>query len=1417
MDPSKYKVAQLKELLQKKQMSTQGTKIELLARLQEADPEGDWMQDIESGEASGLQPSVTEYEVSHTTRPQENRDDAGPEVSDVQRELEYMRRERALMEREMRLLERENRMLRGSSVSREGTIPGTEMPARVNIKAVSELLSEFNGSEGVFRNWEKQAKLLIATYQLDDKSAKIMLGMRLKDKALEWFPSCPVHIELSVEELLSKMRKMYDHKESKLKLRKQFEERVWKSEETFSSYYHEKIIMANRVPIEEEEIVEYLVDGISNMQLRNQAKLQNFGSKFDLLTAFETIRLEEVKSQSAREMKGQNKEQKEIRAFSKIAVTKEATKELPMKKARCYNCSKTGHISKDCRLPKREKGACFKCGEKGHTISECKNKVESEQVANVSTKFDDEDFQEIVILKRNDTVGNFEIKVDALFDTGSPITFIKEKFIPKCFSKTNNLNSYCGINNSKLEMVGTITLDVMCDRLNAVGVQIYVVDNNTMSASMIIGRDLIKKFNVNLTIVNKSERVEEELEILNINVGENDNISERLNINSEIAYEEKTKLVEMFEKEYVQPERPIEPKVNAELTLRLFKVQPFHFSPRRLSYMEKDCLRKLVDELLAKGIIKESDSEYASPVILVPKKNGEFRLCIDYRTLNKYIAKDNYPIPVIEDQINVLKNKRYFSILDLKDGFYHIRMAEESMPYTAFVTPFGQFEFTKMPFGLKSAPTRFQKFVNEIVDSLIRSGDALVYIDDFLIATETIEHHLNILRQVFWLMVDNKLMLRVDKCKFLFTKIEYLGYSITSKGISPTDDGIKAIIEFPVPQSVRNVQSFLGMCSYFRKFIEGFSVIAKPLYDLLKKDAIFKFTDIELNYFEKLKSKLIIAPVLAIYDPQDLTELHCDASSHGFGAVLVQRKRDHKLHPIFYFSKRTTPSESKFHSFELEALAIIYALRRFRVYLFGIPFKILTDCNALKLTFQKKDINPRISRWAMELQSFDYTVEHRPGDRMKHVDALSRSFSICIVEDNPFEYNLSVCQSQDEKIKELCKELEQNESPLFEMRNGLIYRKRKDHLLFYVPRNMEKNVLFRYHDLMGHLGSDKTMEVISRNYWFPNLKFKIKEHIANCLKCVAYSPPSGKVEGKLHAIPKGNIPLDILHIDHLGPIDKECMVKKYVFLVVDAFSKFVRLYATKTTASKETIKALQDYFVSYSKPRIIISDRGSCFTSQEFKNFMDEQSVKHILIATGSPQSNGQVERVNRVLIPLLSKLVDKSEGQQWYKILHEAEYALNNSVSKATGETPCRLLLGIDQRGKHSDEIKEYLQANVNENKVDLKQIREKSAEKIVAFQKYNKSYFDKKHKCAIQYKEGDYVMLRNFDVTVGASKKLIPRYKGPYMIVKPLRNDRYLVSDVPGFQNTQRKYQGVWEPKNMKPWIRGDPEISDKIEDDL
>lgn len=310
------------------------------------------------------------------------------------------------------------------------------------------------------------------------------------------------------------------------------------------------------------------------------------------------------------------------------------------------------------------------------------------------------------------------------------------------------------------------------------------------------------------------------------------------------------------------------------------------------------------------------------------------------------------------------------------------------------------------------------------------------------------------------------------------------------------------------------------------------------MYDLLKSKEDFNFGAKQLESFEVITSKLMSFPVLSIYNPGDLTELHCDASAAGYGAILMQKKADLKFHPIFYFSKSTTPTESKYHSFELETLAIIYALRRFRIYLYGIKFKIITDCESFKLTLNKEDINPRIARWALELQSYDYEVVHRAGSQMQHVDALSRVTSIMVIEDNPLEFNLSVCQNEDPIIKDLRINLEKSEDKYYEMRNGLVYRKNKNDLLFYVPTVMEDIIICKYHEEMGHLGIEKTVFTIMHNYWFPNLKQKVEKYIRNCLKCLSFSPTTGRREGSLHSINKGNLPFDIIHIDHYGPVDK---------------------------------------------------------------------------------------------------------------------------------------------------------------------------------------------------------------------------------------------------------------------------------------
>jgi len=300
------------------------------------------------------------------------------------------------------------------------------------------------------------------------------------------------------------------------------------------------------------------------------------------------------------------------------------------------------------------------------------------------------------------------------------------------------------------------------------------------------------------------------------------------------------------------------------------------------------------------------------------------------------------------------------------------------------------------------------------------------------------------------------------------------------------------------------------------------------------------------------------------------TELHTDASALGFGAVLLQRKSDKKLHPIFYFSKRTTETESKLHSFELETLAIIYALKRFRIYLCGIKFKIITDCNALKLTLEKRQVNSRIERWAIELLAYDYTTEHRPGVRMKHVDAFSRIQNVGIVEANSLEANLVLSQSKDIRIKELQVRLQSSEDSLYELRNGIVYRKAGDKLLFYVPTAMEYQIIHKYHDEFGHVGAEKTCQLISQNYFIPQLNKKVKEYVINCLTCIVYSPKTGKAEGTLYSIPKGNLPFAQLHIDHYGPIDKT-LLKQYILVVVDGFTKFVKLYPVKSTTSKEVI------------------------------------------------------------------------------------------------------------------------------------------------------------------------------------------------------------------------------------------------------
>ena len=1136
-DPYAFTVSVLKNKLRDLNLQTTGTKAELIQRLQEADPTDNWMiMDLGIEESNDQNSSVVSGIVHGS--PQTNMTN---DQELMQREIEMLRRERDLAARELEVAQREMRMLRNSP---DTNVNSVNTRPHINIKAVSDLLSDFNGRGDLYLNWEGQIRLLRQTYDLDDNLSKILVSSRLKGTALQWFHSKPSHISLTLDELLVEMKKVFDHRPNKVELRRQFEGRTWKNGESFGEYYHAKIVLANQVPVGADEVVDYIIDGISDPQLRNQARMQQFTTAETWLSAFKKISLRNENRNKQKRDQPQGEKQKDD-SESRSQEEKEGTKRI----VRCYNFQKKGHTARDCRGPKRERGSCFTCNEMGHVSKDCPTKNEKEigEVGYLDYNPTSED--EFLWINTYDFKhGHGGCRHLTKMDCGSEISCIKEMYVPTEIpldDAKHLVDKYCGINDSRVIILGTIDTEVTIGNVTK-NVNLAVVPNITMKKPVLLGKDALRIFDFALA-KKRNDFDEAMMEILNIDWDEPGNVTDSLMINPKISFRDRERLKTLFASDYIEPERPPEPKTKVELKLELHRHEPFHFLPRRLGYAEKEQLKKIIDELLKKKIIRPSESEYSSPILLVNKKNGEKRMCVDYRTLNKVLARDNYPLPLIEDQMDTLSNKRYFSLLDLKDGFHHVSVAKDSIKYTSFITPFDKFEYVKIPFGLKTAPSKFQRFINQVLSEVIRSGDVVVYLDDILIATETLDHHFEVLETVFSLLVENNLELRKDKCKFLCTEIEYLGYLVSENGVRPTQGGIEAVMKFPLPESVHQVRSFIGLCSYFRKYVENFAIIAKPLSDLLKKNVPFRIGLEQIQAFETLKKKLNDAPILSIFDPKDETELHCDASSLGFGAILLQRKSDNNFHPIFYYSKRTTEPESKYHSFELETLAIIYALKRFRIYLQGLKFRIVTDCNSLTLTLNKKEINPRIARWALELQNYDYAIEHRAGTKMSHVDALSRSNAVLVIEDNPFEWNLTVSQNRDPDIVNIREKLENGEDKTCEMRNGVVFRKKNQDLRFYVPAHMETNVLYKYHDELGHMGVEKTCDLISKSYWFPNLRNKVQTHIQNCLKCIAFSPSSGRIEGFLHTIPKGKVPFSTLHVDHLGPIDQKHL-KKNIFL-----------------------------------------------------------------------------------------------------------------------------------------------------------------------------------------------------------------------------------------------------------------------------
>ncbi|CAB5185100.1 unnamed protein product [Rhizophagus irregularis] len=386
--------------------------------------------------------------------------------------------------------------------------------------------------------------------------------------------------------------------------------------------------------------------------------------------------------------------------------------------------------------------------------------------------------------------------------------------------------------------------------------------------------------------------------------------------------------------------------------------------------------------------IKKSWSPWASPVTLV-KKEGKYRFCIDYRKLNDVTKSDAYPLPRIDELLEKYRTARWFTSLDLAAGYHQVEMTEEDKEKTAFICSQGLFEYNVMPFGLKNAPGTFQRLMDEILKEYIGEF-VVVYLDDIMIYSKNFEEHIEHVNKVLNKLRENNLIVKLKKCKFGERNIEFLGHIVGRDGLKPNEKKVEKIKEIKIPETVKEVRSFLGLCSYYRRFIKNFARIAKPLYHLVKKDVPFKWTEEQQEAFEELKRRLMEKPVLDYPDFEKEFILITDASGEGLGAVLSQKNKENKEFVIAYASRSLIGAEKNYPITELECLAIFWGIKHFHKFLAGRKFTVITDHSALKGLMNAKIPTGRRARWVMELQQYDFEVIHRSGKENKNADALSR-------------------------------------------------------------------------------------------------------------------------------------------------------------------------------------------------------------------------------------------------------------------------------------------------------------------------------------------------------------------------------------------------------------------------------------------
>lgn len=883
---------------------------------------------------------------------------------------------------------------------------------------------------------------------------------------------------------------------------------------------------------------------------------------------------------------------------------------------------------------------------------------------------------------------------------------------------------------------------------------------------------------------------------------------ENVIIDPDLSLKKKGKLMELlYTHRHCLSTRKGETKL-VQHVIETGNTKPISCAPYRVSMVERRLINDQVKKMLEGGIIQQSSSPWSSPVVLVKKKSGEIRFCVDYRRLNAVTERDVYPLPRVEDVLGRLTGAKYFSSLDLESGFWQMHVAEPHRPKTAFVTPDGLFEFCRLPFGLCGSPPSFQRLMDKVLDGL-KWTECMCYMDDILVFGSTFDGHLERLNKVLTAINKAGLVLNVKKCLFGAKKIVHLGHVVSREGISPDPAKVTAITKFPRPLNATQLRAFLGLAAYYRSFVRGFADTARPLHCLLKKNADVKndWTTVHDAAMQELKEKITTAPVLVCDDGTSQIELQTDASAKGIGAVLLL-KADGKSRPITFVSRKLSPSEEKYHANELECLALVWALNKLRHFVYGRRVEVKTDSNALCWLLKKKDVNGKFARWVLTLQEYFLDVQHVSGAANVVADALSRSPVGPAEETDPVEHLLAALQPEgytrreigslqhaDEDIRELVMAIQgfadwPSLIPFsdFTQYKGVLYKKNEKRgrsLLLVVPSILRKEIIAECHDAAdgGHRGFEKTLDRVGQRFWWKGMSASVRSYVRSCHFCQTYKSRTGFRAGKLRPIPPPKSMFHTLGVDHLGPFKLTTEGKQHLIVCIDYLSRWVEVEPVVSTGVEEVMAFLERVvFLRHGPPFRIVSDKGPCFTSLAFAEFCREWRIRHVQASAEHPETNGLVEKMNGSIASTLAAYVNFNHTD-WDKKIARATFCINTAKQSSTEISPFELVYGRtavmvvelafpwppDEHPSNDDRVKA------------VARWRETARKLVIKRQHKAKENYDRYRKPDPIFRPGELVLIARKPKTKGKTKKFVPRFIGPYQIYKRVAATCYAVEDLP------------------------------------